>query len=192
MVVRRFQADPSFPSGPVLQRFSAAVMFADVPGFTPLTESLAPQQDGAKQLTHLLNDYFGKLVAIIAKAWRRSGEIRRGRHGRRLAGSRRQPSRPRPGHSPGVPAALEAQASLHNYPVLDDRTLSLHVGIGAGDAMGFHVGGHTAHWEYTLAGPALEQMADADMSAPAPSCSHRKPGAWCATIAPETTWTAAS
>ncbi|MHB2019825.1 MAG: adenylate/guanylate cyclase domain-containing protein [Candidatus Xenobia bacterium] len=163
MVVRRFQADPSFPTAPVLQRFSAAVMFADISGFTPLTEYLAQRgPDGAEQLTHLLNDYFGKLLAIISQ---HGGEVVK------FAGDAMVavwPSREGSRHALGLAAqlavqcGLEAQAALHHYPVLEDRTLSLHVGIGAGDTMAFHVGGHSAHWEFTLAGPALEQMADAE------------------------------
>ena len=44
-----------------------AVLFADISGFTPLTAKLALRGGvGAEELSRLLNDYFGKLLALVA------------------------------------------------------------------------------------------------------------------------------
>lgn len=47
-------------------RFQAAALFADISGFTPLTETLmAHQKDGAEALTDALNHIFSPLVAAV-------------------------------------------------------------------------------------------------------------------------------
>ncbi|MFT7245841.1 MAG: class 3 adenylate cyclase [Candidatus Azotimanducaceae bacterium] len=49
-----------------LEQFNCAVMFADISGFTPLSESFASEGAvGAEKLTATLNDYFSYLVDII-------------------------------------------------------------------------------------------------------------------------------
>ncbi|MFQ5614200.1 MAG: hypothetical protein ACE5H9_18920, partial [Anaerolineae bacterium] len=51
---------------PDVNRFPAAVLFADVSGFTPLTEALAQKgPEGAEELTRLLNGYFSRMIALI-------------------------------------------------------------------------------------------------------------------------------
>jgi class 3 adenylate cyclase len=48
------------------ERFPAAVLFADISGFTALTEHLAQQGPaGAEILTRELNTYFGRLIDLI-------------------------------------------------------------------------------------------------------------------------------
>ena len=45
---------------------SPAILFADISGFTPLTERMANRgRSGAEDLTRILNDYFGRLIGII-------------------------------------------------------------------------------------------------------------------------------
>ena len=51
-----------------MERFSAAVLFADISGFTPLAERLARRGPaGAEELSALLNAYFARLMALIAE-----------------------------------------------------------------------------------------------------------------------------
>ncbi|MDO8674208.1 MAG: hypothetical protein Q7O66_22590 [Dehalococcoidia bacterium] len=56
-------------SGEVLaERTSGAALFADISGFTPLTETLTSalgQRRGAEQLTHHLNQVFDALIAEV-------------------------------------------------------------------------------------------------------------------------------
>jgi class 3 adenylate cyclase len=48
------------------QRFDAVVLFNDVSGFTPLSESLGKQGPaGTETLTRLLNDYFEPVIDLI-------------------------------------------------------------------------------------------------------------------------------
>ena len=44
----------------------AAVLFADVSGFTPLTEALAQKgSEGPEEMTRLLNGYFSRMIALV-------------------------------------------------------------------------------------------------------------------------------
>src|SRR5688572_13965978 len=64
--VRRFAAHPAALTGPEAERFQAAVLFADISGFTALAERLAQRGPaGAEELTRLLNDYFGQLIDLV-------------------------------------------------------------------------------------------------------------------------------
>ena len=46
-------------------RIQGCALFADVAGFTPLTESLAKiGKEGAEELTRILNDFFSAMVGI--------------------------------------------------------------------------------------------------------------------------------
>src|SRR5689334_15766966 len=66
LIVRGLAADPTPLSEPAAERFPAAVLFADISGFTPLAERLAQQGPaGTEELTRILNDYFGQLIEII-------------------------------------------------------------------------------------------------------------------------------
>src|SRR5438270_8414989 len=66
LILRRYAANPAPIRAPELDRITAAVLFADISGFTRLTERLAQRGPaGAEQLTVLLNDYFEKLVTLI-------------------------------------------------------------------------------------------------------------------------------
>ncbi len=55
--------NPAPISKPQVDCFPAAVLFADISGFTGLTEQLAKEGPaGTEQLARLLNMYFGRLV----------------------------------------------------------------------------------------------------------------------------------
>src|SRR3990172_7387400 len=67
-IVRATLSDPAraVPAEASAERFPAAVLFADVSGFTPLTEALAQKGlEGPEELTHLLNTYFTRMITLI-------------------------------------------------------------------------------------------------------------------------------
>ena len=67
VVLRRLARASSFPTAPALERFPAAVLFADISGFTRLTEHFAQQGAcGAEQVSAHLNAYFEQLIDSIA------------------------------------------------------------------------------------------------------------------------------
>src|SRR5262245_44629378 len=68
LIIQRLLTDPILITEPLSQRFPAAVLYADISGFTALTERLAEQGPvGAEILTRELNTYFGQLIEIITR-----------------------------------------------------------------------------------------------------------------------------
>jgi class 3 adenylate cyclase len=58
LITHRLRTNPTPITAPASERFLAAVLFADISGFTPLTERLAQQGPaGAEKLTLELNNY---------------------------------------------------------------------------------------------------------------------------------------
>jgi hypothetical protein len=68
-LVSRFLARQERLDGPGMERFPAAVFFADISGFTPLADRLAQRGPAGEELSGLLNAYFGQLIALIAARW---------------------------------------------------------------------------------------------------------------------------
>ncbi len=139
------------PAGqPWLDRFPAAVLLADLCGFTRLAEELARQgPDGAERLSALLDRYFEQLFEIFH---RHGGQVVK------IAGDAPIVAFPGP-LSEAVPraaaCALEAAA-------LSQDGLTLRLGLGAGEAVLAGVGGHRGRWEFVLAGEPLEQASSAE------------------------------
>ena len=64
-LARALLTDPTL--APLVEQFPAAVLFADISGFTPLTEALAQRgAEGPEEMTRLLNAYFSRLIVAIA------------------------------------------------------------------------------------------------------------------------------
>ncbi|MEM7033039.1 MAG: adenylate/guanylate cyclase domain-containing protein, partial [Chloroflexota bacterium] len=65
-VAQSIYTHPNHPQQPNQTTFRAAVLFADVSGFTPLAEALSQKGPrGAEELTRLLNQYFSRMISLI-------------------------------------------------------------------------------------------------------------------------------
>ncbi|HMO57949.1 MAG TPA: adenylate/guanylate cyclase domain-containing protein, partial [Roseiflexaceae bacterium] len=74
-VVRAACASGRIPQIATAEQFAAAVLFADVSGFTALSEQLALSRgarDGAEELTQILNRYFSRMIDLLEAA---GGEV---------------------------------------------------------------------------------------------------------------------
>ncbi len=154
---------------PHAERFQAATMFADISGFTALTETLARHSPaGAEELMELLNRYFSRMITHTE---RYGGQVVR------LSGdaiialfavSDNAISLTRVALN-AMYTSVEMQAAMadfQNMPTSIGRaSLALKIGIGAGDVFAAHVGGGFQRWEYLIAGDAMEQAADAEKQA---------------------------
>lgn len=142
--------------------FQAAVLFADLSGFTPLAEHLALQgHEGAEALAALLNESVGVVTETIAAhggdlvkfvgdaviALWPAGDERLAHQVRRAELCARQ-----------AMARLDARSG-------DAAQLRLHAGIGAGEVSTILAGGFAGRWYSTVAGPALQQAGAAAQSA---------------------------
>jgi class 3 adenylate cyclase len=180
LITNRLAADPSPITAPVAARFQAAVLLADIVGFTALADRLARRgPNSAEELSRLLNEYFGRLIDIV---FAHGGDVAK------FAGDALLALWPVPGEDilsspelmpPGVAVsgvnmtnqhtlaimtqqaaqcALAIQRELHDYQVETDIRLALHVCVGAGEVSTLHLGGRYGRWELLLAGPALAQV----------------------------------
>jgi ABC-type oligopeptide transport system substrate-binding subunit/class 3 adenylate cyclase len=159
--------DPTVPTGPVADRFPSAVLFADVSGFTPLTEALAQSgPEGPEELTRLLNAYFGRMIALVnaqgGSVVKFGGDaifvlfpardeplgfaVRRAKH-----------------------AADAMQEAMVEFATMQTSigpvALGMKVGIGAGEVLATQVGGVSGRWEYVIAGDPVRQVAEAEKHA---------------------------
>lgn len=163
LVTRRLAGDPRPLEAPCLETHPAAVLFADISGFTALTELLARQGPaGVERVAAGLNGYFGRLIAIIEA---HGGDVVK------FAGdaltavwSQEQPGI-RDAALRALDCALTVQRDLHGYQISDGIDLLVRVGIGASRVAAVHLGGLGGRWELVLTGSALAQGLRAEVLA---------------------------
>lgn len=158
LILRRLASQSATLTAPEMENFPAAVMFADISGFTALTEQLAQHGPaGVEELTSVLNTYFGQLMELIT---RHGGDIVKlagdalialwapAALGEDMVAATRRATQ----------CGLALQAALNDYEVSNDLRLSMRVGVGAGEAAVMYLGGLFGHWELLLAGAPLMQV----------------------------------
>ena len=64
VVLNRVEEDPVIEKA-FCEKGKAAVVLADISGFTPLTERFCKERDGPERLSEVLNDYFTMMINII-------------------------------------------------------------------------------------------------------------------------------
>ncbi|MBL6751118.1 MAG: AAA family ATPase [Nevskia sp.] len=148
------------PERPTLEVTNCAVLFADISGFTPLTETFARQGPaGAERLTRILNDFFGRVIEVmrfhggdivkfagdaITVLWR---EEARGEDGVDVT-------------QRAAACALQIQSAIAGYSA-EGHSLSLKLAIGAGRIAVVHIGGELNRWEFAISGQPMHQVAAA-------------------------------
>jgi class 3 adenylate cyclase/tetratricopeptide (TPR) repeat protein len=160
-------ASPQPPHAPSATRIPAAVLFADVSGFTPLAEMLAQRgAEGPEELTRLLNTYFRRIIALLEHE---GGEVVKF-SGDALTVLFLATDEPL-GHAArrALQAATAMQATTQEFTTLVTSagtvSLSMKIGIGAGVLQTFQVGGSFGSWEYIVAGDPIRQVAQAEHGA---------------------------
>lgn len=164
LLVRRTLMSSKLLTVPEIERFEAAVLFADVSGFTSLTEQLAQHgATGVEELTFALNTYFGELIALTTA---HGGDVVK------FAGDALLVLWPTTTHETlsqvtyyAAQCALTMTHSLNQYKVADGTPLKLRVGVGAGEVLTAIVGGQNGRWEFLLAGSPLVKMGMAEAQA---------------------------
>jgi class 3 adenylate cyclase len=158
LIKRRLAAQSAPITTPALENFSAAVLFADISGFTALAETLAQLGPaGAEDLTALLNTYFGQLIDIITH---HGGDIVK------FAGDALIALWPITDNGDALAAAtdraahcgLRIQQSLNNFEAAPGIHLSMRLVLGGGDLLAMHLGGIFSRWEFLVAGEPLVQI----------------------------------
>ena len=140
-----------------IERFDCVVMFADISGFTPLTERFAKEgPSGAERLTQILNDYFSRLIDVVRA---HQGDIVKFAGDALIAVWRAADSDD--DLADAVSAAsrcgLGIQQELKHYRV-NELPLQLRIAIGSGVVGVIHVGGEFDRWEFAITGEPLNQV----------------------------------
>ena len=158
MVLDRVEPGPSSSLSRLgIERREAAILFADISGFTILTERLAALgARGSEELSAALNAYFDRLIELIAA---HGGDVVKmagdalislwpAAEGDSLASSTLRAAR----------CGLAVQETLQDYRVAEGIRMTCKIGIGAGEVASLFVGGEKDRWELLLSGSPLVQM----------------------------------
>ncbi|HEY9857851.1 MAG TPA: adenylate/guanylate cyclase domain-containing protein [Stenomitos sp.] len=164
---RRYLSNPSPLTAPEQERLSAAVLFADISGFTALTERLAQQgRGGAEELSRILNGYFGALIDTVEG---HGGDIVK------FAGDALLVVWPDDGVGleqttlRAAKCALAMQGVMHEHRLSEGgEKLRLRVGLGSGELSLTYVGGLRHRWEVLLTGEPIARVGRA--------CQQASPG----------------
>ncbi len=171
LIQNRVAVDPSPIESPVAEDMQAAILFADISGFTLLTEHLAERgPTGVETLARILNEYFGQLIDIIHQY---GGDVVKFAGDAVIAvwpivsdgiaeeGSEAANTISRADHwqwtMRAAECAIHIRERLSNYQV-EDANLYLKLGISSGSITAAHVGGVFSRWEFMLAGNPLVEL----------------------------------
>jgi class 3 adenylate cyclase/tetratricopeptide (TPR) repeat protein len=145
-------------------RVSAAVLFADIAGFTRISEALASSgRHGAEELNQLLCGYFGQVIEQVVG---HGGSVVRFAGDAVLAvfpaEDRGQPAATRS----AVQCALDMQSAIVGYREVitgaGSFQLAVKVGLAVGPVIGVVLGEEQIRLEYVLMGPTVDQAAAAE------------------------------
>jgi class 3 adenylate cyclase/tetratricopeptide (TPR) repeat protein len=163
-VAQAIYRQPRPLTGPLARRFPGVVLFADISGFTPLSELLSlAGPTGAEELTYLINQYFTRMIRIVHNY-----------HGQVVKFSGDAITVLFPAEEISMQTAvrragecaLAMQAEMIHFAdtkISQGRaSLSMKVGLGAGDILECSIGGALGRWEYVIGGKPLVQVAAAE------------------------------
>src|SRR6185436_3598395 len=175
LITRRLTSNSEPITTETLERFQAVALFADISGFTRLAERLAQEgPEGAEELSHLLNSYFGQLIDLITA---HGGDVVKFAGDALLALWRDEAAVSLASLTlAAAQCGLAAQQALRDFKVSGER-LSLRMGVGVGDAFVEHLGGEFGLWQLMIAGEVLTQAGAAEQQAE-PGQVVLSPDAW--------------
>src|SRR5512145_1183875 len=168
LIQNRVIADPSPIESPVAEEFQAAILFADISGFTLLTERMAERgPTGVETLARILNEYFGQLIDIIHDY---GGDVVKFAGDAVIAVWRIVPDLPAPDSPASISradqwqwtmraaeCAIEVHKRLTNYKV-ESANLYLKLAVSTGRISTAHVGGVFNRWEFLITGTPLVEL----------------------------------
>ncbi|MEO8355296.1 MAG: AAA family ATPase [Chloroflexota bacterium] len=171
LIQRRVIADPSPIEAPVAEDMLAAILFADISGFTLLTEKMVERGPaGVETLARLLNEYFGQLIDIIHEF---GGDVVKFAGDAVIAvwpivsddaeasasGTAAPVSRADQWQwtMRAAECAVTIRQRLSNYEA-EDESLYLKLAVSSGKITATHVGGVFSRWEFLLTGNPLVEL----------------------------------
>src|SRR6266498_4833183 len=147
---------------PFATRAEAAVLIADVAGFTPMSASLAAAGPyGAEELSDLLNAVFDRVTILVGGYGGTVAKFAGDAVTAVFPAGRGLPVAARR----AVQCALDLQAAMGEFRAVATRagpfTLAMRAGVGAGSALLAVLGDQAIRLEHLVAGEALDRAAAA-------------------------------
>ena len=157
LVLEHIAKHPEKPKAPYAQNIVAGTLFADMAGFTSLTEKIMKiSPNGLIELADIINLFLGRQINIIDQY---GGDILK------FAGDAIIAVWPANSTAELEQAALqvahcgiELQRQLDRTKIGSGLELSLRIGIGAGPLLAQMVGGLYDRWEFLIGGDAIDQV----------------------------------
>ncbi|MFT5431121.1 MAG: class 3 adenylate cyclase, partial [Myxococcota bacterium] len=159
LTLRQLAANPTPLESATTERLDAAVLFADISGFSQLAERLAAEgAEGVETISSCLNNYFGQLIELVAQY---GGDVLK------FAGDALLAIWPADANTAddslralrlAAQCSLEVQSRLHDFQVRDDVRMSVRIVVDAGPMELLHLGGELGRWESLVRGGGLDRM----------------------------------
>ncbi|GAB4581020.1 MAG: adenylate/guanylate cyclase domain-containing protein [Anaerolineales bacterium] len=145
-------------------RFDAVVLFADVSGFTAISEALGKTgRSGTEELTTILNRYFEPMIALIRSYGGIIGKF--GGDAMTVLFPFSAENRGLVVHQ-AIQCALDMQARMSDYKAIPTSAgifeLAMKAGLASGSLLTTVVGDPNVRLEYIIAGTALDLCAEAE------------------------------
>ncbi len=146
---------------PTTRRFPAAVLLADISGFTQLSELLSQTgRTGAEELTQIINQYFTLMIQLL-EAYR--GQVVKFSGDAIIALFPAEDISLQTATRRAGECALSMQAQMSAFTDLHTSqghaSLSMKASLGAGQVLECSIGGVVGRWEYVVGGDPLVQVA---------------------------------
>ncbi|WP_129626233.1 AAA family ATPase [Candidatus Oscillochloris fontis] len=165
-ILRRMNHDVALTMAPTLEHFPAAALFADLTGFTALTEQLSLHNPaGTEELTQILDLYFGHLVRVVTA---HGGDVMKFAGDGLLAlwyGEEDLAQLTQRAVQCGLAVQMMMSPEMWGSFETPTTPLKIRVGVGAGQVTTMHVGGIFGRWELLVTGEPIRQTGLAESQA---------------------------
>lgn len=146
------------------QRFSAVVLFADVSGFTNISEALGQNgRQGTEELTTILNSYFTPMIDLVQHF---GGIVGKFGGDAMTVFFPYTPQTKQATVRRAIQCALDMQAKMESYQAIPTTVgtfgLAMKAGLAAGPLFCTSIGDDEIRLEYIIAGSVLDVSADAE------------------------------
>jgi class 3 adenylate cyclase/tetratricopeptide (TPR) repeat protein len=161
LCLRFTECDP-YIALPTSEAVPGTLLFADISGFTQLTERLSAKGPvGAEELTLALNSYFGELIQIVdsygGDVLKFAGDALVAIFEDRMSGSDLRDAASR-----AAAASLVIQRKMQHFPEVEGTQLLLKIVLVAGTLRIMHLGGVFGRCEILIVGEPLKEVGAAD------------------------------
>ncbi|NTW00503.1 MAG: AAA family ATPase [Oscillochloris sp.] len=168
LILRRMVADVGATMSPSVEQFPAAALFADLSGFTALTEQFSLHNPaGTEELTQILDLYFGHLVRVVTA---HGGDVVKFAGDGLLAlwyGAEDLALLTQRAVQCGLAVQMMMSPDVWSgfNSMRTAAPLKMRVGVGAGEVTTMHIGGIFGRWELLVTGEPIRQTGLAESQA---------------------------